>query len=147
MVDNFSDRQSLLYGLRGIEFSGARSTDGASYSSSLDTLIGAFATAQKNAATRRAASDDDKAGRKLEWAALGIPAYLIVPTLHVGALELDESTRREAPEFALDGAGNWAPCLDADEVWMKAARVDEACESTLMRLLREAAANAEAAIS
>ena len=139
MVDNFSDRHSLLlYGVRGIEFSGARSTEGASYSSSLDALLGAFSAAQKNAAMRRAASEDDKVGRKLKWAAMGIPAYLIVRTLHVGALELDESTRREAPEFVLDEAGNWAPCLEADEVWMKAARGDEACESTLTQLLLNA---------
>ena len=40
---------------------------------------------------------DDKAQRKHEWTKLGVPASLLVPTLLTCELQLDESTRVEAP--------------------------------------------------
>ena len=100
----YSDRRSLLFGLHGLTFddsSGARSTEGADFAASTDELLGSFHTAQTNAAARRreaagASLLDDKAQRKHEWAKLGVPASLLVPTLLTCELQLDESTRVEA---------------------------------------------------
>ena len=140
----YSDRRSLLFGLHGLTFdesSGARSTEGADFAASTDELLGCFHTAQTNAAARRreaagASLLDDKAQRKHEWAKLGVPASLLVPTLLTCELQLDESTRVEAPEFVELEGGDWGPSLEPDEISLRPATGHEDCEAALLRLVR-----------
>ena len=137
----YDDRHCLLYGLRDAHFAGARSTEGSDYSSSLDDLLGSFHAAQTNACARRsegAGPTDNKILRKLEWAAHGVPANLLVPTLLTCDLELDESTRVAAAEFIEDENGDWVPCMSADAISMRPSQGHEACEATLLRMVEAA---------
>jgi hypothetical protein len=119
-----SDRRSLLFGLHGLTFdesSGARSTEGADFAASTEELLGSFHAAQTNAAARRreagaSSSLDDKVRRKHEWAKLGVPRSLLVPTLMTCEMELDEATRVAAPEFVELECGEWGPSLEPDAV-------------------------------
>ena len=100
----YDDRASLLYGLRGVRFTGASSAEGAEYNAPLGELLESFHHAQCRSGERLDAGAWAycKIERKLHWAALGVQPYLIVPTLYSSALEIDESTRIPAPEFEED---------------------------------------------
>ena len=135
----YTDRHSLLYGLSNSTFVGTLSTEGANYASSLEDLIGSFHSAQMNALARREAALDDKALRKLQWADLGVPLYLLVPTLLQCELQLDEDTRVVAPEFIEDEEGEWVPCMEPDEIGMRPAQGHEAAEVNIMRLIEASA--------
>lgn len=135
----YADRHSLLYHLSNSTFVGTLSTEGANYASSLDDLIGSFHSAQINALARREAALDDKALRKSQWADLGVPLHLLIPTLLQCELQLDEDTRVEAPEFVEDDEGEWVPCLELDEITMRPAQGHEAAEVTMMRLIEASA--------
>ena len=69
-----------------------------------------------------------------------MPASLLVPTLLTCELQLDESTRVEAPEFVELEGGEWGPSLEPDEISLRPAAGHEGCEAALLRLVRHARA-------
>ncbi|KAL1500267.1 hypothetical protein AB1Y20_012934 [Prymnesium parvum] len=135
--DMYTDPTCLLYGLDAEPFCGAASTEGASYSSSLDELIRAFHAAQINSRSRCDAGEwsDNKSVRKQRWVEIGISEHLIVPTLLTACMELDEASRVPAPEWVMDEDGDFVLCLAQDSVQMRP--LDAGLESKLQSLLSQ----------
>ena len=98
-------------------------------------LLGAFASAQRQNSGRilmHAAWTDQKIERKEVWREMGVPDYLIVPTLYAGELHWDGTTV-EAPEFVHDGEGGFA--LNMEDARPIMTPADPNCRIALRNVL------------
>ena len=114
-------------------FVGPQPPSAGTSSLSENDLLAAFATAQRQSTRTLPAWIDHKVQRKEVWQKLGVPSFLLVPTLYTGALECDEAWTSELPQFVPDDERNFVPCLDAGKALLKPA--DEGCRETLRTLL------------
>jgi hypothetical protein len=98
-----------------------------------DHLLGVFADAQRSASGLVPEWCDCKIERKEVWRRLGIPEFVIVPTLYSSSLVWDGTTLDDVPEFTVDADGCYAPCLEAATPVQTAT--DANCQSSLRMLL------------
>ena len=98
-------------------------------------LLAAFGTAQRQSSGRimlHAEWTDNKIIRKGVWRSLGVPEYLIVPTLYSSEMRWDGTTV-EVPEFVEDDEGGFA--LNLEEARPIMTPADSGCRSALRQLI------------